>query len=60
MPLKLRDWVLLARQAPAIQDVISGIVRAFAARDDRKVRQAAEAALRLAFVLRQKGWPGGK
>lgn len=50
------DLLLLLRAAPAVKAVVGAIVRAFARQDERAVREATEATLRLAFELRNTKW----
>jgi len=50
------DLLLLMRALPAVKAAVMAIVRAFHQKDADAVRKATEAALRLAFELRQTLW----
>jgi predicted lipid-binding transport protein (Tim44 family) len=50
------DLLLLMRALPAVKAVVVAIVKAFAKKDEKAVREATEATLLLAFELRQSLW----
>lgn len=50
----LSTVMLIARLAPPVRDAVAAFIRALQSGDDKAAREATEAALRAAFVARQR------
>lgn len=50
----LSTVLLIIRLAPPVRDAVAAIVRALQAGDEKAAREATEAALRAAFIARQR------